>query len=152
MKTQSNAIPEALNQHLSTNSGPDAPSLAAYVDRGTALVTPEAIGALLQLRDQLQAKVDAIGDSELLRLQIEMLITYIEETGAGGTADPTAQREIAFALLYFLKGFDRIPDSVPEVGLLDDAMVVQIVMQRHAAALRAHWLRQGRAWPASLDS
>ena len=57
-----------------------------------------------------------------------------------------AIRESAFALLYFLKGFDRIPDSVPEIGLLDDALVVQVVFQRHEAALRAHWLRRRRPW------
>lgn len=65
-----------------------------------------------------------------------------------GTNGTPAHREAAFALLYFLKGFDRVPDTLPEIGLLDDAMIVQIVLQRHAATLRA--LRRRRAWPAEL--
>ena len=88
--------------------------------------------------------------SRTKKLLLELLVTYCEEVPRDGAVGTPAHRESVFALLYFLKGFDRIPDTVPEIGLLDDAMIVQIVLQRHAATLRAHWLRHRRAWPAEI--
>ena len=78
---------------------------------------------------------------------LQLLALYLDESAAERTTLTPALREAAFALLYFLKGFDRIPDTVPEIGLLDDALIVQCVLDRHAAALRAHWLRRNRQWP-----
>ena len=75
---------------------------------------------------------------------------YFEDACRDGQAGIPAHRDAAFALLYFLKGFDRVPDSVPEVGLLDDALIIQTVVQRHMARLRAHWRRHHRTWPAEL--
>ncbi len=145
---RSSAIPEVLNRHLSANSRDDVPGVSAYVDRGAALVTPEAIAALRRLRQPLHRKIDALKESGHLRHRLELLAVYFEEAGSDGHKGTPAHRDVAFALLYFLKGFDRIPDSLPEVGLLDDAMIVQIVLQRHAVTLRGHWLRRRRTWPA----
>lgn len=150
MKAKSASIPGALDRHLSANSRDDAPGVAAYVDRGAALVTPEAITALQRLRQPLQRKIGALQDSEHLRHRLELLATYFEEAGADGQKGTPAHRDTTFALLYFLKGFDRIPDSVPEIGLLDDAMIVQCVLQRNTTTFRAHWLRRRRTWPAEF--
>ena len=150
MITKSFSIPEALNRHLSTNSHDDLPGIARYVDEGAELVTPDAIAALEALRAPLHAKINTLDVSSHLRHRIELLATYFDETAGYGAPDLQTQRDTTFALLYFLKGFDRIPDTVPEVGLLDDAMIVQTVLQRHATTLRAHWLRHGRPWPAEL--
>jgi len=150
MTAKSTSIPEALDRHLSASSRDDAPGVAAYVDRGAALVTPEAIAALQRLRKPLHKKIDALKESGHLRHRLELLATYFEEAGADGHKGTPAHCDATFALLYFLKGFDRIPDSVPEVGLLDDALIVQIVLQRHATTLRGHWLRRRRTWPAEF--
>ncbi len=150
MNTKTPSIPAALDRHLSTNSHDDLPGIARYVAEGAALVTPEAIAALQALRAPLQAKIAGLDVSSHLRRRIDLLATYFDEIARDGAADPEAQRDTTFALLYFLKGFDRIPDTVPEVGLLDDAMIVQTVLQRHATTLRAHWLRHRRLWPAEL--
>lgn len=150
MPVKNKSIPEALSRHLSAHTRDDLPGVADYVERGTALVTPDALAALRSLRQPLRAKIDAMRESEQLRFRLEILATYFEENAAPGNPATPALREVAFALLYFLKGFDRIPDSVPEVGLLDDAMIVQVVLQQQAAALRGHWLRRGRTWPAEF--
>ena len=122
MNPTASTIPDALQKHLSTNTGEDVPSLAQYVDQGAALVTPEAIEALRGLRAPLHAKIGGIADSAVLRQRLDLLTNYFLATSYS-TTDASTQREVTFALLYFLKGFDRIPDSVPEVGLLDDAMI-----------------------------
>jgi len=149
MTAKSSSIPDTLDRHLSANSRDDVPGVAAYVERGAAFVTPEAIAALQRLRKPLHKKIDALKESGL-QYRLELLATYFEEASMDGHKGTPAHCEVAFALLYFLKGFDRVPDSVPEVGLLDDAMIVQIVLQRHATTLRGHWLRRRRTWPAEL--
>ena len=143
------SIPTPLDRYLS-HSDPELVGISIYIDRGAELVTPAAIEALRTLRQPMQAKVEALVEPGYLRHRIELLMTYFEEACRDGHADSPAHRDTAFALLYFLKGFDRIPDSVPEVGLLDDAIIIQTVLQRHSIRLRAHWLRHHRAWPAEL--
>lgn len=144
------SLPEVLNRHLSASSAGAISSVAAYIDRGAALIDSGALHAFQRLRLPLLAKIEQLDESAHLRHRLELLATYVDEACADGFTGAPAHREATFALLYFLKGFDRIPDTVPEIGLLDDAMVVQIVLQRHAATLRAHWLRRGRGWPAEL--
>ncbi len=39
------------------------------------------------------------------------------------------QQKIIFALKYFIKGQDDIPDDIPEIGFLDDLAVVDWVIQ-----------------------
>ncbi|MDP3069886.1 MAG: YkvA family protein [Opitutaceae bacterium] len=144
MKITETTIPTDLDRYLATNSAADITSTASYVERGGALVTPHSLTGLRKLRQPLQAKISALKQGAVLRERLEILALYLDECAAERATLSPAIREAAFALLYFLKGFDRIPDSVPEIGLLDDALVVQVVLDRHAAALRAHWQRRRR--------
>ena len=141
------SIPDTLNRYLSANSRDDLAGTTQYVDGGAELVTHTAINALRKLRPALQAKIDALDESEHLRRNLDVLATTFDEACIDGQMGTRMHREVTFALLYFLKGFDRIPDTVPELGLVDDAMIVELVLQRHSTALRAHWLRRRRAWP-----
>lgn len=150
MTTKTNPTRDALHRHLSGNDISDPTSIADYIDRGSELVTAEAIASLRRLRKPLRSKIATLTASEPLRSRLDLLATVFDETGRDGRIGSRAQREITFALLYFLKGVDRIPDSVPEIGLLDDAMIVQIVLQRHEAAIREHCLRRGRECAAEL--
>jgi len=43
--------------------------------------------------------------------------------------------ETGFAAGYFLKRFDLIPDHVPEIGLADDALILQRVIERNQSEL-----------------
>jgi uncharacterized membrane protein YkvA (DUF1232 family) len=140
-------LPSALDRYLVTHSAAHLTSTAAYVEGGGALVTRHAPTGLQALRPALRAKIARLPDATPLRTRLELLALFLEEVSTERAALTPAIREAAFALLYFLKGFDRIPDAVPEVGLLDDALVVQTVLERHATAMRAHWLRHRRRWP-----
>ena len=44
--------------------------------------------------------------------------------------------EAAFALFYFQSPTDLIPDSIPGMGLLDDAMIVSMVLRCHEHAFK----------------
>lgn len=150
MKTTAPTIPVELDRYLATNTAADITSTATYLERGGRLVTPSVLTGLCTLRQPLKTKIAALDPDSILVKRLEMLDLYLDECIAERATLSPALREVAFALLYFLKGFDRIPDSVPEIGLLDDALIVQAVLQRHAAALRGHWLRHHRRWPAEF--
>ena len=60
--------------------------------------------------------------------------------------DPVA--EAAFALLYFQRATDLIPDSIPGMGLLDDAIIVGLVLRRHDHAFRGSSHAYKLPWPA----
>ncbi len=150
MVLENPVIPSALDRHLSASSNGDIASVASYLDRGSDLVTPAAVAALRRFRRPLHDKIEAIEVSEHLRRRLEVLALYFDEASVDGHAGTPAHHDATFALFYFLKGFDRIPDDIPDIGLLDDAMIVQIVLQRHGTVIRAHWLRWRRAWPSDL--
>ena len=46
-----------------------------------------------------------------------------------------------------LKGYDLIPDSIPKIGLLDDALLVDTALHRNEDALRSHWAAKRRVFP-----
>lgn len=122
-------------------------SPSEFIAQGARFVTPEALGALRGLLPQVGSKARGIKDSDRLRQRLDLLALYAAEEPAKQGGSLQVEREVGFVLYYFLKGFDVIPDSIPDVGYVDDALLVETVLRRHEAELRAHWQRQGRAWP-----
>lgn len=142
-------IPEALDRHLRTSSGDKSPSVTQYIEVGSSLVTSEAIAAVRAMLPALRTRVAAIKDSAQLKRRIEMLSLYFEEA-ANPSVVTSPCRDVAFALIYFIKGYDRVPDSLPEIGLLDDAIIAGTVLEWHNTSLRAHWRQRGRSWPDEI--
>lgn len=148
MKSSRSRVPEALNRYLrSAAAGGHCVSPTAYIEQGAEHVTAEALAALRKLLPQLQRKADAIRDSALLHRRLGLLLQYFAETSTERGQPSPARRETGFVLYYFLKGYDLIPDTVPEIGLVDDALLVETVLRRHQESLRAHWLDRKRPWP-----
>jgi uncharacterized membrane protein YkvA (DUF1232 family) len=79
--------------------------------------------------------------------QLQLLSLVVEEQVV---RDPAGQMvgEAAFALLYFQHATDLIPDSIPGMGLLDDAMIVRIVLSRHEQAFKFSPHGYKVSWPA----
>jgi uncharacterized membrane protein YkvA (DUF1232 family) len=79
--------------------------------------------------------------------QLEFLSRVVEEQVV---REPAADMvgEVAFALLYFQRATDLIPDSIPGMGLLDDAMIVRIVLGRHEQAFKSTLHAYELSWPA----
>jgi uncharacterized membrane protein YkvA (DUF1232 family) len=82
--------------------------------------------------------------------QLEFLSLVVNDQLTGPNRDPTSQTvgEAAFALLYFQRATDLIPDSIPGMGLLDDAMIVRIVLGRHEHAFKSSSHAYKLSWPA----
>lgn len=141
-----NDTPSTLDQYLASLGAPGrAGPPSTHLERGAALVQPADLDRLRRMLPALRSKAARITDSAVLTRRLALLLQLVEEAPAGD--DPPALREAAFALFYFLKGYDLIPDHVPHVGLLDDALLVEMVLRRNAPELRARWTARGRAWP-----
>jgi uncharacterized membrane protein YkvA (DUF1232 family) len=78
--------------------------------------------------------------------QLQFLSVVVEDLAV---RDPAGEilGEAAFALLYFQRATDLIPDSIPGMGLLDDAMIVRIVLGRHEDAFKSSSYDNKLSWP-----
>ena len=121
---------------------------AEHITQGSDCVHYADIIGLRHLLEKVREKAATIGESRRLRQRIELLATFIEE--AAVDAKSVAQREVSFSLYYFLKGVDLIPDAIPEIGLLDDSLMIEAAYNRNLLELRAQWAAQGRQWPAHV--
>lgn len=148
MTTQLTPLPEALARHLRHSEHAALAGLAHFIEKGAELVSAEALTMLREQRLPLQLRIAALGDSERLRGRLELLAAVFDEASAGAPIDAHALREIAFALIYFMQNADRIPDALAQIGLLDDAVIAQFVLQRQAAAVEAIARRRGWTNPA----
>lgn len=140
-------VSTALAEHLSETNTPHR-SLSHYVTQGADHVSVADIAALRLLLPRVTKKSDREVKSQRLRQRLDVLSLYVQESAAD-EAGP-AVREIAFVLYYFLHGRDFIPDKTPEIGLLDDALLVETAFNRNQLALRAHWEEQQRPWRENL--
>jgi uncharacterized membrane protein YkvA (DUF1232 family) len=63
--------------------------------------------------------------------------------------DPAGEMvgEAAFAMIYFQRATDLIPDSIPGIGLLDDAMIVRLVLSRHQQKFKLSPEGYKLSWP-----
>jgi uncharacterized membrane protein YkvA (DUF1232 family) len=79
--------------------------------------------------------------------QLQFLSLVVEDLAV---RDPAGEivGEAAFALLYFQRATDLIPDSIPGLGLLDDAVIVRIVLGRHENAFKSSLYGYMLSWPA----
>jgi uncharacterized membrane protein YkvA (DUF1232 family) len=76
------------------------------------------------------------------------LVVETESTKLNGDSIPQHVTEAAFALLYFQRAADLIPDMIPGLGLLDDAMIVNMVLRRNERAFRAYSHASRLSWSA----
>ena len=78
--------------------------------------------------------------------QLQFLSLVVEDLAV---RDPAGEivGEAAFALQYFQRTTDLIPDSIPGMGLLDDAVIVRIVLGRHEEAFKSGSYGYKLSWP-----
>jgi len=92
-----------------------------------------------RLLDKLkESKSDMYPD---LREAVQLVIWVLESPAAQQAKDPLPRwlAEIGFAAAYFLKRFDLIPDHLPKIGLVDDTLILQRVIERNQSELTAVW-------------
>jgi uncharacterized membrane protein YkvA (DUF1232 family) len=80
---------------------------------------PEKINGLLKKPDLTEFQVSLLKDITILYTILKTLPNL----------DEKMQRKIMFALKYFEDTDDDIPDEIPGIGLLDDAVVVHWIVE-----------------------
>ena len=70
--------------------------------------------------------------------QLEFLCLFVEEQVVRRSPDLAEEPvgEAAFVLLYYQWSTDLIPDSIPNLGLLDDAMIVSMASRHQEQAFK----------------
>jgi uncharacterized membrane protein YkvA (DUF1232 family) len=68
---------------------------------------------------------------------VHLMVRILELPAVQRAKDPlpTWLAEIGFAAGYLLKRFDLIPDHIAEIGLADDALILQCVIKRNQSDL-----------------
>ncbi len=123
--------------------------LETLVDRGVEDMTPERFREVQEAtRTWLESETPGI--PSLLQQRVPFFLEILDAGTGGEAADVSmdARRAVAYALYYVVSPLDKAPDHVPDLGFTDDAVVLDIVVQRFRRELEAFCGRRGRD-PAS---
>ena len=100
--------------------------VAETTQRHKAINEKKIIAGVLGMIEQMrQQKVP-----DFVRQRVEKLESLIEMLHDGEWAMPAGDRKrIVAALAYFAEPEDLIPDQIPGLGFLDDAIIVELVVR-----------------------
>jgi uncharacterized membrane protein YkvA (DUF1232 family) len=121
----------------------DAEVIDAIILAGSVEIRAKDLHAIIRERELIERKFQMVsmGYHEL-RHQIREILRTLEAAALVNAADPLPRclAEGTFAAQYLLKEDDLVPDSVPGLGLADDAILVKSVVARHGRKLaRSGW-------------
>ena len=110
-------------------------SFDEYIEAGRAAICADDVRRLAGFRTQLDAKLecDQARQHRDLHEGVEVIFRFLTSPTALEASDPLPAdlAEAVVALNYVLKGIDLIPDTVPEIGMTDDARLVARVLARN---------------------
>jgi uncharacterized membrane protein YkvA (DUF1232 family) len=110
-----------------------------YIENQRQEVRSTDLRVLGTFTDRLLDKLKETNASEYpgLTEAVHTVVRLLESPAARLAKDPLppSLAEIGFAAGYLLKRFDLIPDHVAEIGLADDAIILQRVIERNQSEL-----------------
>ena len=110
-------------------------SIDEFIESEVENFTASDFRSLRDHVDALRAKMQTEQALAHYDLQqgVELLIRWIDSGGSDAHEDPLPAHlaEAGVAATYILKGVDLIPDSIPEIGLTDDARILARVLERN---------------------
>jgi len=119
-----------------------------FVESGAKTITSQDIDQLVGHIDEVLANFTHDGALRRYTKEIGVMVSLIKSHAAGEypQAPVWSIAVIAFVLLYVLKPIDIIPDSLPVIGQLDDAIVVGhgLHLVRHELEAYGEWSREAR--------
>jgi hypothetical protein len=113
----------------------EAMSIDEFIENQAAHVNSSDLRVLNNFSGRLVDKVKETNPDEYpgMHEAVYAIVRCLEEATALQVKDPLPRglAETGFAASYFLKRFDLVPDHLPEIGLTDDSLVVQRVIERN---------------------
>jgi uncharacterized membrane protein YkvA (DUF1232 family) len=135
---------------MKTNSLTEA-DFIELIARGASRLTPDDVQQLVsdlpELREQF-GRLSEAGYPDTER-QLHFLAEVVELvwTDQYRSLPYGAALEAAFAVSYFVREGDLIPDALGAIGLIDDIAVVQTVLLRNTAPFQAFCAATKLPWP-----
>ncbi len=126
--------------------------LEEYVTHAAQHLTAEEVEEAVRAVPMVKAEaalVEMPRGFPQLPAQVELLCQFIEDVHGGHVSREDAgpaYLEAAFAVRYFHRKVDVIPDHIPGIGKLDDAVVVQSVLRRNEAIFQAYADQHDLPW------
>lgn len=113
--------------------------LPKFISLGASALTATDIEEFPHQVARLKKKLEEIRASghEALYREGSILLDYAlaATLSQANPLKPRAMFDCVFALNYLLKGIDAIPDSLPDIGLEDDRIIIHYVYQAHQSTL-----------------
>ena len=126
-------------------------SISDYIEWQSALLTSEQLDKLRAELPLLNFRLPAMAAARFPRLprQLKLLVSFFGHTfdQAFPAKSDASRKEAAFAIRYWMKESDIIPDFVPEIGYADDSLIVRTVLRRHQEVFRDYCLFRNISWP-----
>jgi uncharacterized membrane protein YkvA (DUF1232 family) len=118
----------------------DAPPANDNIEAGIASVLPEDVDAVkagfwAKLAES-RPRLGRLGHMRDLLKNVVLLFEMLIDPSCVIPWRTTAG--IVFALAYFISSFDLIPDAIPVIGFLDDALVVAEVVYMFSADIQRY--------------
>ncbi len=122
--------------------------IEAFVENGAKTISVSDLEEIRRLIPNLEQKLASIEDGPVK--EIEPLVRFLSQylLSPASRAEVMPVHEAAFALKYFLKGVDIIPDLVPEIGYTDDLAILRLVYQRNHDAFSEFAKAESLTFPA----
>jgi uncharacterized membrane protein YkvA (DUF1232 family) len=97
-----------------------------FVESGAKTITHEDVGRLVARADEILAEFARSGALRRFAADIGSMVSLVRDHWNGTYVDAPywTIAVITFTLAYVLKPVDIIPDALPVIGQLDDAIVV----------------------------
>ncbi len=141
---------------MKTEPEPKSLTQADFIElitRGAARLTPDDVQRLVSDLPELRERFGRVSEAghpeaeqqfHFLSQVVELVWTEQYRVMPYGAA-----LEAAFAVSYFAREGDLIPDTLGAIGLIDDIAVAQTVLLRNSAAFQALGAANKLAWPAT---
>lgn len=126
------------------------PEIVAFVKSGAAKITPKVVEDLLRVLPMWKAGFTQIKSPEHPHLisQLLFLSDLVEDVAEGAYKELpySSFAEAVFALTYCHRGFNIIPDTIPQFGRADDSSVVRAVLIQNEKFLEKYSQKTGMQW------